>query len=230
LEIARHVAVTLAYFGVSLTLAPRLLKRLTRARWNVLRTASPVAYTVVVMLAYIAIAAALDVSLVFAAFLAGVGAASDREVLADALAPVTKFSFAVFIPLYFLMVGYRLDLGRSLSLSMVGALLLAACAVKLASVMLAARCAGFTGRDALNLAVATNARGGPGIVLASVALDAGIVSAPFYTALVLLAVLTSQAAGAWLDFVLHRGWPLLSPHQPVPFSVPAGEEPVAGLD
>ncbi|HEX9253968.1 MAG TPA: cation:proton antiporter, partial [Candidatus Angelobacter sp.] len=52
--------------------------------------------------------------------------------------------------------------------------------------------------------------GGPGIVLASVAFEAGIISAAFYTTLVLVAVLTSQAAGAWLEFVLRKGWPLLS--------------------
>ena len=54
-----------------------------------------------------------------------------------------------------------------------------------------------------------NARGGPGIVLASVAFDAGIISPSFYTTLVLVAVLTSQAAGAWLGFIVRRGWPLL---------------------
>jgi hypothetical protein len=48
-------------------------------------------------------------------------------------------------------------------------------------------------------------------VLASVAFDAGIISPPFYTTLVLAAVLTSQMAGAWLDYVLRRGWPLLAP-------------------
>jgi hypothetical protein len=35
-------------------------------------------------------------------------------------------------------------------------------------------------------------------------------NAKFYTALVLVAVITSQFAGAWLEYVLHRGWPLLS--------------------
>jgi Kef-type K+ transport system membrane component KefB len=75
---------------------------------------------------------------------------------------------------------------------------------------LAGRLAGFRGLDVINLAVTTNARGGPGIVLASVAFDAGIISPTFYTTLVLAAVLTSQIAGAWLDYVLRRGWPLLS--------------------
>jgi len=47
-------------------------------------------------------------------------------------------------------------------------------------------------------------------VLASVAFDAGIISPQFYTTLVVAAVVTSQAAGAWLEWVLRRGWPLLS--------------------
>jgi K+:H+ antiporter len=61
-----------------------------------------------------------------------------------------------------------------------------------------------------NIAITTNARGGPGIVLASVAYDAGIINAAFYTTLVITAVVTSQMAGAWLRFVLSKGWPLLS--------------------
>jgi hypothetical protein len=64
--------------------------------------------------------------------------------------------------------------------------------------------------DVINLAVVTNARGGPGIVLATVAYETGIINAAFYTTLVLTAVITSQAAGAWLRFVLSKGWPLLS--------------------
>jgi hypothetical protein len=63
----------------------------------------------------------------------------------------------------------------------------------------------------MNLAITTNARGGPGIVLASVAFDAGIISPQFYTTLVAAAVVTSQFAGAWLDYVLRKGWPLLAP-------------------
>jgi Kef-type K+ transport system membrane component KefB len=75
---------------------------------------------------------------------------------------------------------------------------------------LAAWLGGFRGLDVFNLAITTNARGGPGIVLASVAYDAGIINAAFYTTLVITAVVTSQMAGAWLRFVLSKGWPLLS--------------------
>jgi hypothetical protein len=46
--------------------------------------------------------------------------------------------------------------------------------------------------------------------LASVAFDAGIINAAFYTTLVLVAILTSQAAGWWLESVMRRGEPLLA--------------------
>ncbi len=208
-EIFRHVTATMIFFGVGLTIAPALLKRLHSERWNILANASPVGYLVAILFAFCAIAALLNINLVFAAFLAGYGVATGREHFAPALDSLARFSFAVFIPLYFLIVGYRLDLWKSFSFVMLAIFLTGACLIKLLSVGLGARLAGFRRLDIVNLAVATNARGGPGIVLASVAFDAGIVNAAGYTTLVLLAVLTSQAAGTWLEHVLRKGWPLL---------------------
>ena len=169
---------------------------------------SPVTFTLLIVFSYVAVAGLMDVNLVFAAFLAGF--AVSRKRLGDALETISPFSFALFIPVYFALVGYRLIFGKSFSIAMLLAFLAGACVLKLISVVLGARLAGFRGLDVVNLAVATNARGGPGIILASVAYEAGIISAAFYTALVLVAVLTSQAAGAWLEFVLRKGWPLLS--------------------
>ena len=118
-------------------------------------------------------------------------------------------SFSFFVPLYFAIVGLKLDLIRGVSLWMMAAFIGGTCVVKVLSMLLAGRIAGFRGLDLINLAITTNARGGPGIVLASVAFDAGIISSKFYTTLVVAAVLTSQFAGAWLDYVLRKGWPLM---------------------
>jgi Kef-type K+ transport system membrane component KefB len=216
-RITVHIVITVVYFAVGLVLAPRLLRRLHASRWNILAASSPTGYLVAILFTFSAIAALLDVSLVFAAFLAGYGAASAREIYPDAFDSLSKFSFSFFIPVYFLIVGYRLDLQKNFSFAMLGIVLLGACVTKLLSAGLGARLAGFSGLDVWNLAIATNARGGPGIVLASVAYDADIINAAAYTTLVLLAVLTSQAAGAWLEFVLRKGWPLLS-GDPVPVS------------
>ena len=90
-----------------------------------------------------------------------------------------EVAVAFFIPIYFGMVGYKLVLGAGLSVSMLGIFLLGSTVMCLVSVGLAARLAGFRGLDIINLAVVTNARGGPGIVLATVAYESGIINAVF---------------------------------------------------
>jgi K+:H+ antiporter len=211
-QMAYHLIATVVFFGLGLTIVPRIVKRINKSRFNVVARHSPVAYAIAVLLGYCAVAGALNVSLVFAAFLAGFAVVhKKRRLFSDALDAIGKVSFAFFIPVYFAIVGLKLDLVHGFSFWMVAGFLAGSCVVKVLSVSLAGRCAGFRGLDLVNLAITTNARGGPGIVLASVAFDAGIISPKFYTTLVLAAVLTSQMAGAWLDYVLRRGWPLLTP-------------------
>ncbi len=210
-KIFLHLTITVGFFILGLTILPQAIKKINKARFNVFATHSPVAYALAVLFAYCVVAGALDVSLVFAAFLAGFAVIhKKRKIFADALDAIGKVSFAFFIPVYFAMVGLKLDLIRGTSLPMIAAFILGSCFVKILSVSLAGRLAGFRGLDLMNLAITTNARGGPGIVLASVAFEAGIISPKFYTTLVLAAVLTSLIAGTWLDYVLRKGWPLLS--------------------
>lgn len=209
---AYHLTATIGFFILGLTIVPRVVKKINKARFNIVAKQSPVGYAIAVLLAYCAVAGALNVSLVFAAFLAGFAVVhKKRRLFADALDAIGKVAFAFFIPVYFAIVGLKLDLIRGVALWMMVAFIAGSCIVKVLSVSLAGRFAGFRGLDLINLAVTTNARGGPGIVLASVAFDAGIISAQFYTTLVVAAVITSQFAGAWLDYVLRKGWPLLTP-------------------
>ena len=209
-QMAYHLFATIAFFALGLTLLPRAVKRLNKSKFNVLAKHSPVGYALSVLLAYCVVAGTLGVNLVFAAFLAAFAVVhKKRRLFAEALDAIGKVSFAFFIPVYFAIVGLKLDLVKAFSWQLVLLFLVGTCMVKILAVSLAGRLAGFRGLDLVNLALTTNARGGPGIVLASVAFDAGIINAKFYTALVLVAVITSQFAGAWLEYVLRRGWPLL---------------------
>ena len=228
-QMSYHLLTTVGFFALGLTIVPRIVKRLNKSNFNVFAKQSPVAYAIAVLLTYCVVAGALDVSLVFAAFLAGFAVVhKKRRLFAEALDAIGKVSFAFFIPVYFAIVGLKLDLIRGLSWWMIGTFILGSCIVKILSVSVAGRFAGFRGLDLINLAITTNARGGPGIVLASVAFDAGIISSKFYTTLVIAAVLTSQVAGAWLDYVLRKGWPLLTPVMPSDSTVrTTAESPVA---
>jgi len=212
-DIALHVAATAVYFALGLVVMPAVLKRAGGSKWNLLVRASPAGYLVTILLAYCGVAAVMDVNFAFAAFLAGYAVAADADRLDRAIKTTVEVSFAFFVPIYFAMVGYQLDLTRSFSLTMLVVVLAIACAVKLLSAGLGARLAGFNWNDSVNLSMALNGRGGPGIVLASVAFDAGIINAVFFTTLVVASVLTSQMAGAWLEHVLRSGQPLLSGHE-----------------
>lgn len=227
-QMSYHLVSTVGFFGLGLTIVPRIIKRINKSRFNVFAQQSPVAYALAVLLAYCVVAGALDVSLVFAAFLAGFAVIhKKRRLFAGALDAIGKVSFAFFIPVYFAIVGLKLDLIRGFSLWMAAAFILGSCLIKILSVSFAGRLAGFRGLDLVNLAITTNARGGPGIVLASVAFDAGIISPQFYTTLILAAVLTSQVAGAWLDYVLRKAWPLLAPSTDQETAAAPSEEPSA---
>ena len=214
-EISSHIVATIAYIATALFLAPPILKKIHGSRWNIFLKSSSLGYIILVLFLYTVVAALLEVNLVFAAFLAGFGvvggvSGNERERFSKELDSIEQFSTSTFIPIYFTLIGYRLVFGTEFSLSMLLLFLIGSSILALLSVGLAAKLAGFKGLDIVNIAVTTNARGGPGIVLASVAYDAGIINAAFYTTLVLAAVLTSQAAGVWLRFILHKGWPLLS--------------------
>ncbi|MGA9355974.1 MAG: cation:proton antiporter, partial [Terriglobales bacterium] len=213
--VSAHVITTLLFALIGLFLAPGLLKRLSNANANVLYKASPVGYAMAVLMTYCAIAAIFEVNLQFAALLAGYGIVgglygSQRERFAAPIDAISKVAFGVFVPIYFGIIGYRLVFGRQFSFAILLVFLVGSSLISVCSAALAAWLGGFRGLDVINIALTTNARGGPGIVLASVAYDAGIINAAFYTALVITAVVTSQMAGAWLRYVLSKGWPLLS--------------------
>lgn len=231
--VTEHVAATFAFVLFSLMILPRLLKRLSEARWNLLYISSPVGYVIVVLLATCAVASLFDINLQFAALLSGyalVGGVngSERERFVAPLDSIAKVAFGIFIPIYFAMIGHRLVFGHEFSAAVLVGFFLGSTLLSLVTSGLAARLAGFRKLDMVNIALTTNARGGPGIVLAAVAYDAGIINGGFFTALVLTAVLTSQMAGSWLRFVLERGWPLLSTN-PEDRALPPETETVSAI-
>src|SRR5207342_931809 len=130
-----HLATTITFFGLGLTIVPRIVKRINKSRFNVIAKHSPAAYAIAVLLAYCAVAGALQVSLVFAAFLAGFAVVhKKRRLFAGALDAIGQVAFAFFIPVYFAIVGLKLDLIRGVSLWMMIAFIAGSCIVKILSV------------------------------------------------------------------------------------------------
>jgi Kef-type K+ transport system membrane component KefB len=212
-DMGYHVLATLAVLGAALAFGPRVYRAAAGWRLNLLRQASPVAYELAIMLGATLLCLFLGVEGFFGAFVAGLAVGRATEVTPAAVRAIEGFSFAFFIPIYFAVVGLQLDLVRGFNVAFFLLFLLLACAVKAGSVYFGARMAGQSRASSLNLAVALNARGGPGIIVASVAYGAGIISQSFYAVLVMLAIVTSLFAGSWLAHVPRER--LLAEQQPL---------------
>jgi Kef-type K+ transport system membrane component KefB len=206
--VAWHTVATVLFFAISLTAGRSIFGAVSRFRGGLVHRASPVGFLLAFLLLMTLIGTALDVNVMFGAFVAGILAGSS-EGPEEPKRAIRQFSSAFFIPIYFAMVGVRLDLVRDLPILFFLAFFAAACTIKAASVYLGARLARQSSSGSVNLAVAMNARGGPGIVLASLALDHGIIDGRMYAVLVLLAILTSMMAGTWLQRELRLGRELL---------------------
>jgi Kef-type K+ transport system membrane component KefB len=203
-ELATHIPITVAFLLIGLLVAPRILARVNDLSANVVSRHARPAYALGLMLGYAAVAELLKVNVVFGAFLAGFGLVggfdgANRERFAGALAVISRIAFATLIPAYFALVGTRLELGAGFSLSVLLVFLVGSSLLRFSFVAAASRLAALAPRDAVSVGVAMNARGGPGIVLATIAFEAGIIAPSLFTALVITAIVTSQLASWWLD-------------------------------
>ncbi|MEK7585325.1 MAG: cation:proton antiporter [Patescibacteria group bacterium] len=204
------VFVTILFFGLGLWLIPKLLTLVNHSRYNFIFKSSTIGYSLTICFLLVALADLLEVNLVFGALLAGIiiGSQTDPRI-ESARHLIKEVALASFVPLYFAIVGLKLDLVHHFSLSLFLVFLIFATLIKITGTMLGARLAGQSFLPSLNLGLAMNARGGPGIVLATITFEAGIINEFFFTTLILTAIVTSLVAGRWLGLVNEHKWPLL---------------------
>ncbi|GAA2201954.1 cation:proton antiporter [Streptomyces bangladeshensis] len=243
LAVVYFTAVPLVFLVVTTRWGPRLFAALSRCAFNVLNLQSPLAFRISFVFLLCAGCIGLGIDPIFGALVAGMSTAGASATGASATGAgasaaaasavpageaaaaagsshqtLRSVSLGFFVPVYFAIVGVKLDLARHLDLVFFCWFLVFACVVKLVSVWAGAAVAGESRGSAFHLAVAMNARGGPGIVLASTALQAQIINEDFFTALVLLSMVTSQIAGVFLGRAVRAGRLPTKAAQPPPES------------
>ena len=209
-DVVKTPIVTLIVFVVAMVLIPRLLNGLTRtAARNVVEN-RPVRLALLTCFGMVAVCELLGVKDMFGALLAGMAMCRlPHDVVEVVRTKVKAFALVFFTPIYFAIVGLKLDLLRSFDPLFFLGFFLFCCVVKSLATAVAGRVTTGDWLSTANLTAALNTRGGPGIVLASVAFDAGIIDERFFITMVLTAVVTSLFAGVWFRYVLNQGWPLL---------------------
>lgn len=209
-KIVSTVLATILLFVIVLKVMPRILLAINNLRFNFFLKSSSHGYVLSICFLFAAIASLMNVNIVFGALLAGliIGLMPGENFVA-AKKEVKAVALGFFIPLYFAVVGYKIDLIHHFNPQLFVGFLVLTSLVQLLSTSLVSRWASNNWLSSFNLAMAMNTRGGPGIVLASIAFDYGIIDETFFVVLVLTAIATSLTSGLWFRLILNRGLPLM---------------------
>lgn len=193
-DLAMVALLFVAVLGGIRWLAPRLIDQ---ARRHLAWPNGYVAVMALVLLAVSGVAEAIGVAAFLGAFLTGVafsGVASTVGATGHKAVTVTAVSF--FAPLYFVSMAMGTDFIEAFDPVLVLTVIAVALASKLLGVLAGVRLAGLPlGREAWAMAWGLNARGATGIILAATGLEAGIIEAEVFVALVVTAIVTSMIAG-----------------------------------
>jgi Kef-type K+ transport system membrane component KefB len=204
IELIGAALLCIAFIAFFLALGPRLIDLIIRLAPRFSHV-YPVGYLLIVCLALAALASYIDVGAVFGALIAGMlfGSLPQRE-FQEARETIRNFSMSFFVPIYFAMVGLQINFVGNMDIPLTLEYFVFSSAVVILSVWPVMRIAGHSGITSWNFSVAMTTRGGPGIVLASLAYSVGIINQIFFVTLILTALVTSLLCGAWFRFVIDR--------------------------
>ena len=144
----------------------------------------------------------IGVHAVFGAFVAGTILRQVPTLRAETVHRLESFVFAILAPVFFGIVGLRVDLWTLHGGAMLGIAVGVACVGKLVGCTVGGLYSGMNFWEAFSLAVAMNARGAMELVVAMIGLSLGILNQEMFSIIVVIAVSTSFMAPLALRFTM----------------------------
>ncbi len=158
---------------------------------------------------------------IFAAFLAGV-ILSLRHSRRDLILKKTYLPvMTILAPIYFVSIGLKTNFATNFDLTIVLLVFSVACIGKIIGASLGALAGGMAERKALAVGFGLNARGAMEIVLATAALDYGLIEGHIFVALVIMALATTMISGLALPWLMKtrplspRAWEPIPLHEQI---------------
>ena len=190
------VLVTIGIF-VAIALISKFIKQI-KSEWKPVTfySLSFVALLLTCGLLYI-----LGINIMYSAFVVGYlikAVFGTEETVKSRMHSLEHIAFSFFIPIYFALVGIQLNVIHDFSLPRFLLFFAIAFGLEFIGTWVLLLFSGLKMSTKLNFAITMNARGGPGIVLATVAYSYNIISLEFFTVLILTTILSSMIAGYFL--------------------------------
>jgi Kef-type K+ transport system membrane component KefB/mannitol/fructose-specific phosphotransferase system IIA component len=150
---------------------------------------------------------AIGLHAVFGGFVAGLTVGGSAKVNARTRMVVEDFVTNVFAPVFFASIGLRVDFATAFDLPLCLLVFVLASVPKIVGCAVGARVGGMRWREASAVGFGMNARGAMGIILATIARDAGLLGNEIFVSLVVMALGTSLVSGPAMKWLLYRTEP-----------------------
>lgn len=199
LDLCLHLLLTLGMFVACFKLFPILILRFKRISFLKKIFSNYLTFSFIILLFVSILCFYLGIPSFLGPFLAGIIVAKTPLQNSEHILHLKKFSFSTFVPLFFVGIGLKIDLVHNFDYFFFMVFILFSSVIKTLGVTASGLVVKMKMKDALNLGFALNARGGPGIVLASIGFGTKLINESFYVTLVLTAIFTSWFAAYWLD-------------------------------
>ena len=111
---------------------------------------------------------------------------------------------AIFAPLFFVSIGFRVNFLENFDWGIIGFILAISILGKISGGFIGARIGKFSKNEAMAIGFAMNARGSQEIVLGLIALNAGIITDQVFVGLVVMTFVTIMMAGPLMKYFLER--------------------------
>lgn len=146
----------------------------------------------------------IGIHAIFGAFIVGIAFGDSVHLTEKTREIVNQFVTNIFAPLFFVSIGFKVNFIANFDLQITLIVLLIAVFCKLLGAGLGAYWGGLSKQESLAVGFGMNARGAMEIILALLALQAGLINEKLFVAIVIMAVVTSVMAGPALQLLVKR--------------------------
>lgn len=147
-----------------------------------------------------AIAHLLGIHVIFGAFITGVIAGESEKITPYIRQWTQDFIFAVFAPIFFVLIGMQLKFSTAEIWVPIIILLFVSSLFKVGGAFLGGILGGLGRRNALTVACGLNTQGTMGIIVAMIAFELGLFNAELFSTIIMICVLTSLFVGPLLKW------------------------------
>ncbi len=137
----------------------------------------------------------INLHAILGAFICGIAFGDSVHLHERAREIIHQFVTNFFAPLFFVSIGLKVNFITNFDAVIVGIVVLFAFVGKVTGASLGARLGGMSKRNSIAVGFGMNARGAMEIILGTLALNAGLISAQLFVALVIMALITSMTSG-----------------------------------